>query len=481
MSGGGTYEYNSLVAITASAIPHYHFVQWNDSITDNPRTVVITKDTTFTASFAIDRHSVAVNSENPSMGEAFGSGEFDYNSATYISAEAFTGYHFTQWSDGATANPRRIIVASDTIFTAQFEVNGYTATILSNNDEIGSVTGSGFYDYRTTLILEATAIYGYHFARWNDGNTDNPRTLVITQDTTLTAIFVISQFAITVEAENSETGSVSGSGSYNYLSQATISATAAQNYHFERWSDGSTTNPRLITVTSDSLFVAEFVENPTFYITATSADTAMGVVYGGGRFHTGERINLVASPNEHYYFSHWADGSTQNPRSVTVLNDATYTAYFAPDTYIITASSNNPSMGGVSGGGAYSYGETATLTARAYDGYHFVRWDDGDTNAIREVLVRNDESFMAIFAQGNDENAVAEIELAEVKIYSEYNMIVVECPEILPVHVYDLLGRQIYSGNLVEGNPLRIEVPISGVYIVRVGNVKAEKVGVMWN
>lgn len=478
VTGGGTYEYNSLVAITANAIEHYHFVQWNDSITDNPRTIVLTRDTTFTASFAIDKHSVATTSNNSTMGEAIGSGEFDYNSATYISAEAFTGYHFVQWSDGATANPRRIIVTQDTIFTAEFVVNGYTATITSNDETMGTVTGSGFYDYRTTLELSATAFYGYHFARWNDGNTDNPRTLVITQDTALTAIFEISSFTITVEAENAQMGSVSGSGSYNYLSQATIIATAATNYHFEQWSDGSTTNPRLINVTSDSVFVAQFAENPTFTITALSADTARGMVYGGGVYHTGERASLVASPHEHYYFSHWADGSTQNPRTVTVLSDATYTAYFAPYTYIITANSNNPTMGGVSGGGAYAYGETAILTARAYEGYHFVRWDDGDTNTTREVLVQSDESYMAIFAQGNDENGIDEVHYADLKVYSSDGQIVVECSETLPVYVYDIVGRHIYSGTVIADEPLRINVPNTGVYVVRVGEMKAEKVAV---
>ncbi len=478
VTGGGTYEYNSLVAITANAIEHYHFVQWNDSITDNPRTIVLTRDTTFTASFAIDKHSVATTSNNPTMGEAIGSGDFDYNSASYISAEAFTGYHFVQWSDGATANPRRIIVTQDTIFTAEFEVNGYTATIQSNDETMGTVTGSGFYDYRTTLELSATAFYGYHFARWNDGNADNPRTLVITQDTALTAIFEISSFTITVEAENAQMGSVSGSGNYNYLSQATIIATAATNYHFEQWSDGSTTNPRLINVTSDSVFVAQFAENPTFTITALSADTARGMVYGGGVYHTGERASLVASPHEHYYFSHWADGSTQNPRTVTVLSNATYTAYFAPYTYIITANSNNPTMGGVSGGGAYAYGETAILTARAYEGYHFVRWDDGDTNTTREILVQSDESYMAIFAQGSDENGIGEVHYADLKIYSVDGQIVVECSETLPVYVYDIVGRHIYSGTVLADEPLRINVPNTGVYVVKVGELNAEKVAV---
>jgi hypothetical protein len=37
--------------------------------------------------------------------------------------------------------------------------------------------------------MMAVADYGYHFTQWSDGVTDNPRTFVITQDTTFTAEF----------------------------------------------------------------------------------------------------------------------------------------------------------------------------------------------------------------------------------------------------------------------------------------------------
>ena len=54
------------------------------------------------------------------------------------------------------------------------------------------IMGTAKVDYNTYCIgaqISATANYGYHFVRWSDGNTDNPRTLVLTQDTTFTAEF----------------------------------------------------------------------------------------------------------------------------------------------------------------------------------------------------------------------------------------------------------------------------------------------------
>ncbi len=41
-----------------------------------------------------------------------------------------------------------------------------------------------------TAVIEATANEGYQFTQWSDGNTDNPRTIVLDKDITLTAQFI---------------------------------------------------------------------------------------------------------------------------------------------------------------------------------------------------------------------------------------------------------------------------------------------------
>ena len=40
--------------------------------------------------------------------------------------------------------------------------------------------------------MTATANEGYEFTGWNDGNTENPRTVMVTSDTVFTAIFTAS-------------------------------------------------------------------------------------------------------------------------------------------------------------------------------------------------------------------------------------------------------------------------------------------------
>ena len=64
---------------------------------------------------------------------------------------------------------------------------------ISTQTENGSITTT---DVTTLTICDepfvtctATANYGYHFTQWSDGNTDNPRIIELTQDTTFTAEF----------------------------------------------------------------------------------------------------------------------------------------------------------------------------------------------------------------------------------------------------------------------------------------------------
>lgn len=54
VSGGGTYNYNASVTLKATANSGYRFVKWSDGNTSATRTVTVTKDATYTATFEQD-------------------------------------------------------------------------------------------------------------------------------------------------------------------------------------------------------------------------------------------------------------------------------------------------------------------------------------------------------------------------------------------------------------------------------------------
>ncbi|MBR5983094.1 MAG: PKD domain-containing protein, partial [Bacteroidales bacterium] len=72
------------------------------------------------------------------------------------------------------------------------ESQTYTITVLSSNENMGYVTGGGTYPEGTEITLTATPNEGYEFVQWNDENTDNPRTITVTEDAIYIATFDVA-------------------------------------------------------------------------------------------------------------------------------------------------------------------------------------------------------------------------------------------------------------------------------------------------
>ena len=172
--------------ISATANYGYHFTQWSDGVTDNPRTFDITQDTAFTAEFAPNTYSVSTQSNDIERGTTYGDTIANYLEYVTISATANYGYHFSHWDDFSSENPRQVQITENKTYTAYFARNTYNISLQCINGTIESVTQAV---YLKEVTMVAKADYGYHFAQWSDGVTDNPRTFIITQDTTFTANF----------------------------------------------------------------------------------------------------------------------------------------------------------------------------------------------------------------------------------------------------------------------------------------------------
>ncbi|MBR4563856.1 MAG: hypothetical protein IKO26_05330, partial [Paludibacteraceae bacterium] len=391
VEGSGVYDYATDYTMTASALPGYHFTGWNDGNTDNPRTNTVTiGDKTFTASFAPNKYLIQVVSANEEMGSVTGAGEFDYNTQVKIEALPQTGYRFLQWNDQNKQNPRTVVVPIDGAeYTADFGPQDYNIQVLSNQPVMGSVEGSGWYPFKSQTQISATALEGYHFVQWNDGDKQNPRTIdVIAEDVTYTATFAPNKYIINAAAEDPEMGSVTGSGSYDYKSNVTIEAVAETGFHFVSWNDNETVNPRVVNVLIGGInLTAIFARNP-YDITVKSANEAYGTVSGGGTFLFQEEIQIAASAVDGYHFVAWGDGNKNNPRTIIVpAENKTFTATFAPNIYHINAVPAVAEMGQVDGSGDYEYKTSVALTATANTGYHFTKWIDEVLTPNRQVTV----------------------------------------------------------------------------------------------
>ena len=135
--------------------------------------------------------SVNITVNDPSMGTVIGSGTYSQGTTITIEATPYSGCHFERWSDNNTQNPRNIIVNDNVTLTAYFvaDAENYSVNLSVNDPSMGVVTGGGTYAQGTTITIVATPNTGYHFERWSDNNPQNPRSITVNCNITLTAIF----------------------------------------------------------------------------------------------------------------------------------------------------------------------------------------------------------------------------------------------------------------------------------------------------
>ena len=425
------------------------------------------------------------------------------DSTVVIQATAYTGYHFDRWDNNSTNNPDTVTLTGDTTIIAIFERDTYNLTVNVNDTTLGTVaTPQGTSAlYQDTLMVVATPIEHYHVASWQGQgviatSADKDTVWVkMLSNRTLTCNFAIDTHTVAATASDIARGSVSGGGNYAYGTPCTVTATAYSGYAFQSWGNGVTANPYTFVVLEDVELSAVFVHEAemTYTITVSVNDPAMGSATVNGNatasVMSGTEVTLAATPNAGYHFVRWNDDNTNATRTVTVTSDISFTAYFAADTYTVTVSSADPTMGSATVNGNTSAtvmsGETVTLTATPNSGYHFVRWDDNNTDNPRTVTVTADMSFTAIFMVDGGTEGIEDIDASNIKVYADDGRIVVEGITD-EVRVYDMMGRMItHSSGLTATSPnlgeeqMVFNVPTSGVYLVKVGILPAKKVVVM--
>ena len=158
---------------------------------------------------------------------------------------------------------------------------------------------------------------------------------------------------------------------------------------------------RLSNLTSDTSQIIDYS------VTATANPAEGGTVTGGGTYSDGQTAKLTATANSGYIFSGWyKDGSkvwSNKSFSFTVTEDVTYTAKFSKLTmsHIVTVSADPAEGGTVSGGGTYTAGQTATVTAAPNSGWKFTGWYEGNnkvsSNASYSFTVTGNVTLSARF------------------------------------------------------------------------------------
>lgn len=140
------------------------------------------------------------------------------DSSAIIIATAAEHYTFDHWSNGSTNNPDTLYLIGDSTVTAYFVANHEelsTVSITANVEGVAELYGTGQYRDGDTVeigysMLDTTTEGGHwQFLGWSDGPTETPRSIVVTSDTTIIALFEWVSDSVGIdETENREPGIV---------------------------------------------------------------------------------------------------------------------------------------------------------------------------------------------------------------------------------------------------------------------------------
>ena len=250
---------------------------------------------------------------------------------------------------------------------------------------------------------------------------------------------------------------------FDYLDTTVLTATAVTPYHFVRWSDGNTQNPRQFVVTNNAVRTAIFGID-TFSVSLLVDSISYGTCTGFGNYPYGSAASVVAVPYSGYQFSHWSDGSTYNPYTFAVINNVQLTAYFYAN--------------------GTPYQDTLvlhdTLYVPVYDTTYITLTDTlllttTDTLWLRDTIYLPQYIHDTIYIT---QEGISSANTSNAIVYVNQGQIVVEGASGKAVYMYDINGRLLERRTENEERRT-FNVPASGAYLIKVGELPARKIVVI--
>jgi uncharacterized repeat protein (TIGR02543 family) len=120
-------------------------------------------------------------------------------------------------------------------------------------------------------------------------------------------------YTLTLVADPTAGGTVTGGGEYEEGDDVTVAATASAGYEFVNWTDEDeavvSTNASFVYTmpAADVTLTANFEALPTYTLTLAVEPEGAGTVTGAGDYLEGAVVNITATANEGFRFVNWTD------------------------------------------------------------------------------------------------------------------------------------------------------------------------------
>lgn len=411
VTGSGTYNYGSKATLTAAAKAGYTFQGWYDaggtqiSTSETYEIASVTAAVTVYARFQKNWFTVTYVRGTGVNALTKTTERVAYNgSVTSDTAVASTGYNTPTWTKTSGTGTLTVsdgeatlsAIQSNCTLTASATINVYTVSYTKNANIASISKTSESVNYGGTATCTATlpantAQYTYTFAGWYEGSNQVGTALALSIANITAARTFEARGTATVNKYTITVTNGSGSGTYDYGTKVTLTASTIEGKTFSKWSDGVTTASREITVTANASYTAEYTTN-TYTVTyvkgtgiATISEASEVVSWGANA------TGCTATVTTGYTFDGWYNGATRVSTSLTyaptaVKSNLSLTAKANINSYTVSPSAYyrdtdgtgnytaGTTGGAVSGGGSVNHGGSITVTASAAAGYQFDGW-----------------------------------------------------------------------------------------------------------
>ena len=358
----------------------------------------------------------------------------------------------------------------------QTEGNKVYKLTLQNGEEANALyANSGNFTLPAPAERE-----GYTFAGWFTAQADGTQVqddATLTADLTLYAQWTANSYTVTFDANGGEGSMNQQTFTYDVAQALNQNTFTRTGYSFTGWNtqadgNGSTygDEAEILNLTTEAngsiTLYAQWSIN-SYTIRFVNADGTVlqssEVEYGQTPAYNGETPTKESTAEFDYTFAGWT------PQIANVTEEATYKATYTATrrsyTLTVALAEGCEEMGEVSGSGSYEYGTVVTLTATAHEGYKFMQWSDGDTNATRTIIVEGEVTLTATFeAEGGSETGLEEQMADTFQVIGMERSVRIEGSE-QEACVFNTAGLLIY-----RGTERIIEVHAAGIYLVRIGN-----------
>ncbi|MDZ7771578.1 MAG: GDSL-type esterase/lipase family protein [Balneolaceae bacterium] len=183
-----TYDWGSLVELTAQPDEGHHFVEWSGDLegSENPARITVKGPRQVNAHFAINTYELSLQADGPgSVSRSPDLEEYEHGTEVEIEAKPNVGYKFTEWTGDfeGTANPATVVMDGSKQIKAAFTIKTYPLTVnVTGEGEVTREPDQEQYEHGTKVKLSASADDHFEFVKWGGAQSGTANTVTLTMD-----------------------------------------------------------------------------------------------------------------------------------------------------------------------------------------------------------------------------------------------------------------------------------------------------------